>query len=48
MGAQYNSDKRDESVARQLSPEPAAAAAMVAETRQQGLDLTGPDPHLRS
>src|SRR5215475_595556 len=35
----HNSDKRDE---RQLSPEQAAAAAMVAEARQRGLELTGP------
>ena len=28
---------------RMLSPEQAAAAAMVAEARQRGLELTGPD-----
>src|SRR2546421_3032285 len=38
------SDKRDE---RQLSPEQAAAAAMVAQARQQGLELTGPDGLLK-
>src|SRR6266480_882225 len=38
------SDKRDE---RQLSPEQAAAAAMVAEARQRGLELTGPDGLLK-
>ena len=38
---QYKRDKSDEG--RQLSPEQAAAAAMVAEARQRGLELTGPD-----
>lgn len=38
----YNSDKSDELAGRQLSPEQAAAAAMVAEARQRGLELTGP------
>src|SRR5215475_3948827 len=38
------SDKSDE---RQLSPEQAAAAAMVAEARQRGLELTGPDGLLK-
>jgi putative transposase len=38
-----NQDKRDQSdKGRQLSPEQAAAAAMVAEDRQRGLELTGP------
>lgn len=32
---------------RKLSPEQAAAAAMVAEARQRGLELTGPDGLLR-
>src|SRR5436853_6636945 len=32
---------------RQLSPEQAAAAAMVAEARQRGLELTGPDGLLK-
>jgi putative transposase len=36
------SDKSDEPAGRQLSPEQAAAAAMVAEARQRGLELTGP------
>ena len=36
----HKSDKSDEG--RQLSPEQAAAAAMVAEARQRGLELTGP------
>jgi putative transposase len=43
-----NADKRDKSDAgRQLSPEQAAAAAMVAEARQRGLELTGPDGLLK-
>jgi transposase-like protein len=37
---QHKSDNSDEG--RQLSPEQAAAAAMVAEARQRGLELTGP------
>ena len=32
---------------RLLSPEQAAAAAMVAEARQRGLELTGPDGLLK-
>ena len=32
---------------RKLSPEQAAAAAMVAEARQRGLELTGPDGLLK-
>ncbi len=32
---------------RRLSPEQAAAAAMVAEARQRGLELTGPDGLLK-
>jgi transposase-like protein len=40
----HKSDKRD---GRQLSPEQAAAAAMVAEARQRGLELTGPDGLLK-
>src|SRR5438045_981215 len=40
--------KRDQSdEGRQLSPEQAAAAAMVAEARQRGLELTGPDGLLK-
>jgi putative transposase len=38
----HNSDKSDELTGRQLSPEQAAAAAMVAEARARGLELTGP------
>ncbi len=48
MGAPRNSDESDELAPRQLPPEQAAAAAMVAEARQQGLELTGPDLPLRS
>lgn len=36
-----------EETRRQLSPEQAAAAAMVAEARQRGLALTGPDGLLK-
>src|SRR5262245_40093338 len=39
--------KRDEESGRQLSPEQAAAAAMVAEARQRGLELTGPNGLLK-
>ena len=42
-----NEHKSDESDGRQLSPEQAAAAAMVAEARQRGLELTGPDGLLK-
>jgi putative transposase len=42
---QHMRDKSDEG--RQLSPEQAAAAAMVAEARQRGLELTGPDGPLK-
>jgi putative transposase len=42
---QHKSDKSDRG--RQLSPEQAAAAAMVAEARQRGLELTGPDGLLK-
>src|ERR1700750_2361960 len=43
-----NQHKRDESdERRQLSPEQAAAAAMVAEARQRGLEQTGPDGVLK-
>ncbi len=43
-----NQDKRGKSdEGRQLSPEQAAAAAMVAEARQRGLELTGPDGLLK-
>jgi hypothetical protein len=39
--------KSDELARRELSPEQAAAAAMVAEARQRGLELTGPDGLLK-
>jgi putative transposase len=42
---QYKSDKSDEG--RQRPPDPAAAAAMGAEARQRGLELTGPDGLLK-
>jgi putative transposase len=43
-----NAHKRDKSdEGRQLSPEQAAAAAMVAEARERGLALTGPDGLLK-
>ena len=43
-----NPRKRDNSdEGRLLSPEQAAAAAMVAEARQRGLELTGPDGLLK-
>src|SRR4029078_4398216 len=35
--------KRDQESGRQLSPEQAAAAAMVAEAKARGLELTGPN-----
>jgi transposase-like protein len=38
---------RDRKQGRQLSPEQAAAAAMVAQAREQGLELTGPDGLLK-
>lgn len=40
-------DKRSTKSGRQQSPEQAAAAAMVAEARQRGLELTGPDGLLK-
>jgi transposase-like protein len=43
----HKSDKSDELAGRRLSPEQAAAAAMVAEARQRGLELTGPDGLLK-
>jgi putative transposase len=43
----HQSDKRDKLGGRQLSPEQAAAAAMVAEARARGLALTGPDGLLK-
>jgi putative transposase len=39
--------RRDQGEGRQLSPEQAAAAAMVAEARQRGLELTGPNGLLK-
>jgi putative transposase len=39
--------KRDQELGRDLSPEQAAAAAMVAEARERGLALTGPDGLLK-
>jgi putative transposase len=39
--------KNDAGRGRKLSPEQAAAAAMVAEARQRGLELTGPDGLLK-
>jgi putative transposase len=39
--------ERDEESGRQLSPEQAAAAAMIAEARRRGLELTGPNGLLK-
>src|SRR6478672_7831559 len=39
--------KRDNELGRQLSPEQAAAAAMVAEAKARGLELTGPNGLLK-
>jgi putative transposase len=39
--------KSEKRAGRQVSPEQAAAAAMVAQAREQGLDLTGPDGLLK-
>src|SRR5213592_5003636 len=39
--------RKSEKTGRQLSPEQAAAAAMVAEAKQRGLALTGPDGLLK-
>src|SRR3954453_7069692 len=39
--------KKTEGVGRQLSPEQAAAAAMVAEAKARGLELTGPNGLLK-
>src|ERR1700760_251810 len=39
--------KRDQGSGRQLSPEQAAAAAMVAEAKARGLELTGPNGLLK-
>ena len=39
--------KKPGAESRRLSPEQAAAAAMVAEARQRGLELTGPDGLLK-
>ena len=43
----HKRDTSDEPAGRRLSPEQAAAAAMVAEARQRGLELTGPDGLLK-
>jgi putative transposase len=44
MTAENVSPRKDARTnSRQLSPEQSAAAAMVAEARQRGLELTGPD-----
>jgi transposase-like protein len=42
-----SADKKTGSGGRRLSPEQAAAAAMVAQAREQGLALTGPDGLLK-
>ena len=42
-----NSWAKIKKVGRQLSPEQVAAAAMVAQAREQGLALTGPDGLLK-
>src|SRR5215211_4498171 len=48
MTSDLVSPRRSESRAeRQLSPEQAAAVALVAEARQRGLELTGPDGLLK-
>jgi len=39
--------KRDNEPGWQLSPEQAAAAAMVAEAKARGLELTGPNGQLK-
>lgn len=39
--------ERETRTGRQLSPEQAAAAAMVAEAKERGLALTGPDGLLK-
>jgi putative transposase len=46
-GAVSASKKRDMKQGRRSSPEQAAAAAMVAAAREQGLELTGPDGLLK-
>src|SRR3954462_938109 len=48
MTAEIVSPRKNTAVkGRRLSPEQAAAAAMVAEARQRGLELTGPDGLLK-
>lgn len=42
-----SAQKQSETQGRSLSPEQAAAAAMVGQARQQGLELTGPDGLLK-
>src|SRR5918996_2302597 len=47
MTSDLVSPHESESEGRRLSPEQAAAAAMVAEARERGLDLTGPNGLLK-
>jgi putative transposase len=47
MTSDLVSSRKKESGGRQLSPEQAAAAAMVAEAKARGLALTGPDGLLK-
>ncbi len=39
--------RSDDEARRELSPEQAAAAAMIAQAREQGLELTGPNGLLK-
>jgi putative transposase len=41
------SPRKSDKPVRELSPEQAAAAAMVAEARRRGLELTGPNDLLK-
>jgi len=47
MTSDLVSPRKGEKPARELSPEQAAAAAMVAEAKARGLALTGPDGLLK-
>jgi putative transposase len=47
MTSNIVSPRKIEGEGRQLSPEQAAAAAMVAEAKQRGLELTGPNGLLK-
>jgi len=47
MTSDVVSPRKSDKPARQLSPEQAAAAAMVAEAKARGLALTGPDGLLK-